>query len=133
MCNQFLFMYETNKTPASARHKRGCNCKKSSCLKKYCECFQEFEEDDLKWEESKIHEDASDLNLLDIIEKGEDHPDLMPPSQNSSNCSPTSEVKSVSPNCLRVSPPHHGFGSSASWMILRSLNPSPYLNPSSEQ
>ncbi|KAK8532083.1 hypothetical protein V6N12_053532 [Hibiscus sabdariffa] len=31
---------ETNKTPASARHKRGCNCKRSSCLKKYCECFQ---------------------------------------------------------------------------------------------
>lgn len=27
-------------TPASARHKRGCNCKKSHCLKKYCECYQ---------------------------------------------------------------------------------------------
>uniref|UniRef100_A0A1D1Y7H7 Protein lin-54 n=1 Tax=Anthurium amnicola TaxID=1678845 RepID=A0A1D1Y7H7_9ARAE len=27
-------------TPASARHKRGCNCKRSQCLKKYCECFQ---------------------------------------------------------------------------------------------
>ncbi|GMH12447.1 hypothetical protein Nepgr_014288 [Nepenthes gracilis] len=26
--------------PASLRHKRGCNCKKSMCLKKYCECYQ---------------------------------------------------------------------------------------------
>jgi len=49
----------------------------------YFELIIGVEEDDLKWEESKIHEDASDLNLLDIIEKGEDHPDLMPPSQNS--------------------------------------------------
>ncbi|MED6209184.1 hypothetical protein PIB30_052336 [Stylosanthes scabra] len=27
-------------TPSSARHKRGCNCKRSMCQKKYCECFQ---------------------------------------------------------------------------------------------
>ncbi|CAL9090038.1 unnamed protein product [Musa acuminata var. zebrina] len=31
---------DANKTPASTRHKRGCNCKKSNCLKKYCECYQ---------------------------------------------------------------------------------------------
>ena len=31
---------EAADTPASARHKRGCNCKKSLCLKKYCECYQ---------------------------------------------------------------------------------------------
>ncbi|KAJ6996224.1 hypothetical protein NC653_012968 [Populus alba x Populus x berolinensis] len=33
--------------------------------------------------ESKIHENTSNLNLLDIIEKGEDHPDLMVPSKDS--------------------------------------------------
>ncbi|KAL6530770.1 hypothetical protein OROGR_014630 [Orobanche gracilis] len=30
----------TNFTPSPARHKRGCKCKKSMCLKKYCECYQ---------------------------------------------------------------------------------------------
>ncbi|KAG4922342.1 hypothetical protein JHK86_051155 [Glycine max] len=27
-------------TPSSARHKSGCNYKRSMCLKKYCECYQ---------------------------------------------------------------------------------------------
>ncbi|XP_024439593.1 protein tesmin/TSO1-like CXC 4, partial [Populus trichocarpa] len=62
----------------------GCSsyCRCEGCKNTFG-CKSGVEEDDLKWEESKIHEDASDLNLLDIIEKGEDHPDLMPPSQNS--------------------------------------------------
>ncbi|CAK7340925.1 unnamed protein product [Dovyalis caffra] len=177
----------------------GCSsyCRCEGCKNTFG-CKGGVEENDLKWEESKTHEDASDLNLLDI--PGEEHPDLMVTSKNSrspvhpqipisgqppgssfcdvgpstkirtiqkfrtnffyhqpkyekhlqvipedgtpevlnSNCSPTRGVKSVSPNCKRVSPPHHGFGSSAAWkrgrkLILRSVSPSPSLNPPCEQ
>ncbi|KAG7965690.1 hypothetical protein I3843_08G013600 [Carya illinoinensis] len=39
--NEFNSMENGNRaTPSSGRHKRGCNCKKSMCLKKYCECYQ---------------------------------------------------------------------------------------------
>ncbi|XP_072952338.1 uncharacterized protein [Typha angustifolia] len=31
---------DVKKSPALVQHRRGCNCKKSSCLKKYCDCYQ---------------------------------------------------------------------------------------------
>ncbi|KAH1032005.1 hypothetical protein J1N35_044179 [Gossypium stocksii] len=97
-------MGEINKTPASARHKRGCNCKRSSCLKKYCECFQagvgcslscrcegcknsfgrkdggcESESDGDNLE--ACEKNASDKSSHDtVISKGQEHPDLSVPS-----------------------------------------------------
>ncbi|KAK1382827.1 CRC domain-containing protein [Heracleum sosnowskyi] len=35
------FLQDINKlTPSSERNERGCNCKKSMCLKRYCQCYQ---------------------------------------------------------------------------------------------
>ncbi|KAA3487348.1 protein tesmin/TSO1-like CXC 3 isoform X4 [Gossypium australe] len=97
-------MGEINKTPASARHKRGCNCKRSSCLKKYCECFQagvgcslscrcegcknsfgrkdggcesESDGDNLEACEKNASEKISHDT---VISKGQEHPDLSVPS-----------------------------------------------------
>ncbi|TYH91625.1 hypothetical protein ES332_A13G128900v1 [Gossypium tomentosum] len=97
-------MGEINKTPASARHKRGCNCKRSSCLKKYCECFQagvgcslscrcegcknsfgrkeggcesESDGDNLEACEKNASEKSSHDT---VISNGQEHPDLSVPS-----------------------------------------------------
>ncbi|GMI84645.1 TESMIN/TSO1-LIKE CXC 2, TESMIN/TSO1-like CXC 2 [Hibiscus trionum] len=90
---------ETNKTPASSRHKRGCNCKRSSCLKKYCECFQagvgcslscrcegcknSFGRKDGGYESESdgdnleaCERNASEKNSEIVISKGQEHPHL---------------------------------------------------------
>lgn len=38
-CNKFFF-YKKNESADKIRHSKGCNCKKSNCQKKYCECYQ---------------------------------------------------------------------------------------------
>ncbi|GAB4835984.1 hypothetical protein Ancab_000903 [Ancistrocladus abbreviatus] len=178
---------DLNKTPASARHKRGCNCKKSSCLKKYCECFQggvgcslscrcegcknSFGRKDgigyIVLEEAEaIEKSTKDESMQDDVpqlkEDFKEHCEvqLKPPSQMCSgsslqpctnkkpgklNCvlnEPNSGthlkmipedgtlnvseegspcVKSLSPNCKRVSPLCHEFGSSSIWKSSRKL------------
>lgn len=214
---------ESSKTPASARHKRGCNCKKSNCLKKYCECYQggvgcsigcrcegcknafgrkdgaevEQEEEteacensavDKALQKSEIQNNeeqnpASALpttplrlsrslvqlpfssngkpprssfltvgsssglyssqklgkpNILRSLPKFEKHFQTTPedemPEILRGNCSPSTGIKSASPNSKRVSPPHSNFGSSPSRrsgrkLILQSIPSFPSLTP----
>ncbi|XP_057962070.1 protein tesmin/TSO1-like CXC 3 isoform X8 [Malania oleifera] len=223
------FGEESDKTPASARHKRGCNCKKSSCLKKYCECFQggvgcsfscrcdgcknTFGRKDGGTEEADEGEETETpdknppdtvLENNDVAQKGEgEHSDLVPPITPSSkisrspiqlpftftskplgssllaagsspelstcqklgksgfssrepkferhlqmipedstpeilkgNNSDCNGVKSASPNCKRVSPPHLKLGPSSVWssrkLILKSIPSFPSLTPRRE-
>ena len=37
---RIIFQDEVAQLSFVGKHNKGCNCKKSGCLKKYCECFQ---------------------------------------------------------------------------------------------
>nr|KJB80915.1 hypothetical protein B456_013G121300 [Gossypium raimondii] len=121
---------EINKTPASARHKRGCNCKRSSCLKKYCECFQagvgcslscrcegcknsfgrkdggcesESDGDNLEACEKNASEKSSHDT---VISKGQEHPNLSVPSPDISRLpfAYTGKLAAFFPHSIKSSP-----------------------------
>ncbi|KAK9137437.1 hypothetical protein Sjap_008031 [Stephania japonica] len=198
---------DSNKTPSSARHKRGCNCKKSNCLKKYCECYQggvgcsincrcegckngfgrKYGSTQLNTEETEVEEEEIEISEKDgadkraqnneVYKSEEQYPDPvvpitfsfqicrtsvqlpfsirkppqspLPPQRRFEkhfqvipddetpeilkNCSPISGVKTSSPNCKRISPPHNAFVSSpgrrsSRKLILRSIPAFPSLN-----
>ncbi|KAK8260519.1 hypothetical protein V6Z12_D13G127000, partial [Gossypium hirsutum] len=123
-------MGDINKTPASARHKRGCNCKRSSCLKKYCECFQagvgcslscrcegcknsfgrkdggcesESDGDNLEACEKNASEKSSHDT---VISKGQEHPNLSVPSPDISRLpfAYTGKLAAFFPHSIKSSP-----------------------------
>ncbi|XP_022955434.1 protein tesmin/TSO1-like CXC 2 [Cucurbita moschata] len=101
---------ESNKTPASARHKRGCNCKKSNCLKRYCECYQggvgcsiscrcegcknAFGRKDgssLLGLETELEEEETEANQMSVMDKALQGPEI----QNNEEQNPGSAIPST--------------------------------------
>ncbi|GFP86547.1 protein tesmin/tso1-like cxc 2 [Phtheirospermum japonicum] len=133
-----------SKTPASARHKRGCNCKKSGCLKKYCECYQPISSSKKRpsfssisssnfgpgqeFENSSFYQPPAKFSQLSEAVEEYEMPEFLLEG------SPNSGAKlSSSPNGKRVSPPQRrlersspGLRSSRK-LILRSISSFPSL------
>ncbi|GMH08459.1 hypothetical protein Nepgr_010299 [Nepenthes gracilis] len=128
---------ELSRTPASARHKRGCNCKKSSCLKKYCECYQAGvgcsiscrcegcknafgRKDGSTILETEIEiEEETQVSKNSSAGKGLDQPGIQNEEQNSESAAPTTPLRifrssALLPNSSKGKPPRSSFASAGS-------------------